>query len=266
MLDEDCYFRRRLIACDCLRGLFGDKNKRGSSMKKWATGATIIAALMAAPTIAPASTVDWATWSNVVTGATAGSATGTTADTTFTYTGELQQFIAGYPSYTPTATFSGGTVANPPPMANGIIRIIGGGAVPTDTITFATSVTNPVFAIWSLGQPGTTASFNFNQPFTIESGGPSTEYGGSTITSSSGNIVSGIRGQRNDSIRRDLQVDFVDQSDARRLVWLHCGDSRGSPRAINLGHAASWLYGSRLRSLSTEYQDGATRRRLTSRL
>ena len=163
-------------------------------MKKWATGATIIAALMAAPTIAPASTIDWATWSNVVTGATAGSATGTTADTTFTYTGELQQFVAGYPSYTPTATFSGGTVANPPLMANGIIRIIGGGAVPTDTITFATSVTNPVFAIWSLGQPGTTASFNFNQPFTIESGGPSTEYGGSTITSSSGNIVSGMEG------------------------------------------------------------------------
>ena len=82
-------------------------------MKKWATGATIIAALMAAPTIASASTVDWATWSNVVTGATAGSATGTTADTTFTYTGELQHFFANYPSYTPGGTFSGGTVATP---------------------------------------------------------------------------------------------------------------------------------------------------------
>jgi hypothetical protein len=156
-------------------------------MKKWATGATIIAALIAVPTIASASTVNWATWSNVVTGATAGSATGTTADTTFTYTGELENFFANYPSYTPASTFSGGTVGNPPPQSNGIIQLFGETRA-TDTITFLTPVTNPVFAIWSLGQGGINASFNFNQPFAIQSGGPSAEYGGSTITSLGNNV------------------------------------------------------------------------------
>jgi hypothetical protein len=161
-------------------------------MTKWATGATLIAALIAVPTIASAATVDWATWSNVVTGATAGSATGTTADTTFTYTGELQNFVANYPSYTPASTFSGGTVGNPPPQSNGIIQLSGATGA-TDIITFATPVTNPVFAIWSLGQGGINASFNFNQPFTIESGGPSSEYNGSAITSL-GNTVFGSEG------------------------------------------------------------------------
>ena len=37
-------------------------------------------------------------------------------------------------------------------------------------------------AIWSLGQDGVSASFNFDQPFTIQSGGPSNEYGGASIT------------------------------------------------------------------------------------
>ena len=67
-----------------------------------------------------------------------------------------------------------------------------------DTITFATAVVNPVMAIWSLGQapPYQTinASFNFiNAPFAIESGGPSAEYSGTSITQS-GNIVYGLEG------------------------------------------------------------------------
>jgi hypothetical protein len=167
-------------------------------MKKWASGATIIAALMAVPTIASASTVDWATWSSasVVTDPTAGSATGATADTTFTYKGELENFFPNYPSYGLPGTFSGGTVSNPPPP--GIIQLYGGNgdAAVKDTITFAKAVTNPVFAIWSLGQGGITASFDFNRPFTIQSGGPSAEYGGSSIftTTPPGNDVFGIEG------------------------------------------------------------------------
>ena len=60
-----------------------------------------------------------------------------------------------------------------------------------DMITFSKSVVNPVMAIWSLGAGGTTASFNFtpSEPFTIESGGPSAEYGGSTIFVCSGNSL-----------------------------------------------------------------------------
>ena len=70
----------------------------------------------------------------------------------------------------------------------------GGAGTPTDTITFSHAVTNPVFAIWSLGQGGVDASFNFiNAPFTIQAGGPSAEYAGQTITSS-GDVVYGVEG------------------------------------------------------------------------
>ncbi len=63
-----------------------------------------------------------------------------------------------------------------------------------DTITFSHPVTDPVFAIWSFGQKGIDASFNFNAPFTIEQGGPSNEYGGMSITNPSGNNAYGVEG------------------------------------------------------------------------
>ena len=154
--------------------------------------ALLFSLAMVGPEVARADTVDWAVWSNVVTGPTAGSATGTTLDTTFSYRGELQSFMANYPSYTPAATFSGGTITNPPPSANGIIQLFGNTGA-TDTITFAAAVTNPVIAIWSLGAGGTPASFLFSAPFTIEAGGPSAEYTGSSITSS-GDQVFGSEG------------------------------------------------------------------------
>jgi len=48
-------------------------------------------------------------------------------------------------------------------------------------------------AIWSLGQPGLTASFNFLQTPTFVTGGPNADYGGAPI-SVNGNIVSGAEG------------------------------------------------------------------------
>lgn len=139
--------------------------------------------------------IDWAEWSNPVTGNTTGSATATfaTAGLTASYSGELQQFVANYPTYTPVATFSGGTIDNAPAQADGIIRIIGGTAAGTNTITFSQAVLNPVMAIWSLGQGGVNAQFAFGQPFTIQSGGPSAEYGGPSI-SAVGNTVFGSEG------------------------------------------------------------------------
>lgn len=149
--------------------------------------------LLAVPLAASASTIDWASWSNVATSPTAGSATATFAPgLTASYGGELQAFVPSYPSYTPSSTFSGGTVGNAPPQANGIVRLTGGATV-LDTITFSQAVVDPVIAIWSLGQGGINAQFAFNAPFTIEAGGPSAEYGGSTITAV-GNTVYGREG------------------------------------------------------------------------
>jgi hypothetical protein len=148
--------------------------------------------LLAGP--ASAATIDWASWSSVITGQTTGSATATFAPgVTASYTGELDSFVANYPSYTPSTTFSGGTVDNAPPQANGIVQLSGGRNTATDTITFSKAVVDPVVAIWSLGQAGINAQFVFDAPFTIEAGGPSAEYGGSAITAG-GNTVYGSEG------------------------------------------------------------------------
>jgi hypothetical protein len=155
--------------------------------------------LVAGPLSASATTVDWASWSNVATGATTGSATASFASgVTATYAGELQNLFTNYPGYGLPGTFSGGAVDNAPPSANGIVQLYGatGGALAgtvTDTLTFSQAVLNPVIAIWSLGQSGLTAEFDFNQPFTIQAGGPSGEYGGSSITAV-GNTVYGAEG------------------------------------------------------------------------
>lgn len=143
-----------------------------------------------------ATTIDWATWSSPVTGyPSGGSATGTTANgLVISYTGELLSLVANYPSWTPTTSYVGGSVGNAPPQSGGILQLKGGATEPpTDTITFNHAVTNPVFAIWSLGQGGINASFNFNEPFTIQAGGPSAEYNGQAITGS-GNTVFGSEG------------------------------------------------------------------------
>jgi hypothetical protein len=163
-------------------------------LKTSLAGVAIAVGALAAAAPAAAGVIDWASWSGATTGNTTGSATATfDGGLTASYTGELQSLVVNYPSYAPTSTFSGGTVSNTPAQADGILQIFGGTAAGTNTITFSQAVINPVLAIWSLGQGGITAQFNFNRAFTIESGGPSAEYGGSTITSV-GNTVFGAEG------------------------------------------------------------------------
>ncbi len=139
---------------------------------------------------ASASPIAWTMWTSAVTGSSTGVANGSIAPLglNVTYNGEVKALVANYPSWQPTSTFSGGTVGNAPPQSGGIIRL-NGGTTTVDRITFSKPVTDPVLAIWSLGQPGITAKFAFSQPFTIQSGGPSLEYGGSSITSVLTNVV-----------------------------------------------------------------------------
>jgi hypothetical protein len=142
---------------------------------------------------ARASVIDWTIWAAGSAGNPTGLAVGTTTSGIgVTYSGELQSLVANYPSWTPASTFSGGTVGNPPPQSGGILQLFGG--TPTiDTITFSSPVTNPVMAIWSLGQSGSAAAFFFNEPFTIQSGGPSLEYNGGPLILLSGG-VGGLEG------------------------------------------------------------------------
>jgi alpha-tubulin suppressor-like RCC1 family protein len=146
-----------------------------------------------------ASVIDWVSWTNAVAGVP-GTAKGTISATGVgvTYAGEIRSYVAGLPSWGPATTFSGGAISNPPPSNSGIIQIIGGNTG-VNTITFSQPVVDPVMAIWSLGNRVNPATFAFptNEPVTIESGGPSSEFGaslgGSTITLTN-NIIYGTEG------------------------------------------------------------------------
>jgi hypothetical protein len=142
--------------------------------------------------VARADTIDWTTWSKGTAGSP-GSATGSIAagsGISVTYSGQTSGVLFGYPSWNPVSTFTGGTIGNGPAAANNSVQMEGGTSL-TETITFSSALVNPVLAIESLGGSGDTASFDFNsaEPFTIETGGPSAEYGGTSITKSGSDVL-----------------------------------------------------------------------------
>lgn len=158
-------------------------------------------------TSSSATLVHWTQWNSETLSSapnTPGSAIGTISSLGINvyYNGEV---IVGWEntSWLPTTTFSGGTVSNPPTITNrqpplpfGYIGLEGGNNFTgVDTISFSAPVVNPVMAIWSLGDSRTEASFVFptTEPVTIESGGPSQQWGGQSITHS-GNIINGMEG------------------------------------------------------------------------
>ena len=135
--------------------------------------------------------IHWNTWTSASSGSlTAGSTTVAVAfATTNAHAG-----IANYPSWAPSSTFADGVaVDNGPAQSNGIMQLFGG-TTALNTLTFSVPNVDPVFSIWSLGQSGIQASFDFvGVTPVMVAGGPNAEYGGSAITVS-GNAVSGREG------------------------------------------------------------------------
>ncbi len=147
------------------------------------------AAALAASGLAQSATIDWNTWTSNSTG------TIDSTSVTTTFTGQTNLgWYANYPSWAPGGTYADGTVvANGPSSTNGIV-VLNGGNTNVQTITFSTPVVDPVMAIWSLGQGGIDASFDFtNATPVFVAGGVSVEYGGSSIVVA-GNDVSGNEG------------------------------------------------------------------------
>jgi hypothetical protein len=143
--------------------------------------------------LAHADTIAWTNWSSATSG-NPGSATGTIGSINVTYSGQTSG-LTNVPSWTPVSTFTGGVVGNAPPHTP-TIQLQGGSAI-TETITFSSTVVDPIFAIWSLGAPGAPATFDFSsksgQAFNLLGGGPSTEFNGSALTST-GSVVHGSEG------------------------------------------------------------------------
>ena len=152
--------------------------------------ALALAALTTFAGAAQAAPIDWNTWTSTA----AGTITTTGGPVGVGFTGDPISLQTPYPSYAPTPTFADGTIVdNAPVAANGIIQLFGGNEH-VNTVTFSTAVVDPVMAIWSLGQGGINARFDFiGATPTFVAGGGSAEYGGSPIVVG-GNSVSGVEG------------------------------------------------------------------------
>jgi hypothetical protein len=121
-----------------------------------------------------------------------------------TYSGEVTSETevngtasSGYPSWLPATTYADGTVVQDAPTFRDIIAQNGGAGTGVNTITFSQPITDPVMGIWSLGNGGDDANYTFSgaEPFTIIAGGPSEEYGGSSIVPNGGaDSVTGAEG------------------------------------------------------------------------
>ena len=163
-----------------------------STLSAGLKGALGAAACCLACGVTQAAPIDWNAW----TSATGGTITPDSVGVAFSIagTGSVDNLILNYPSYTPTGTFADGTVVNNAPVStDNIIQLVGGNTN-VNTVTFSKPVVNPVMAIWSLGNGGAAARFDFiNATPVLVTGGPSAEYGGSSITIS-GMDVSGAEG------------------------------------------------------------------------
>lgn len=149
-------------------------------------------ALFAAPALAQ-STV-WTDWTSRTVGSP-GAAAGLLDGVAVSYSGEVlaNTVINGSSAiWLPATSFIGGTSTTSPSSVGDAITLSGSFSG-LATITFASAVTNPVFAIWSLGSPRLAASFTFNTTPTLQAGGPNANFGGSAI-SVAGNTVSGSEG------------------------------------------------------------------------
>ena len=153
------------------------------------TGTAIISVLILVSSPAAASTI-WTTWTSATPG-TPGSASGSLNSVTVLYSGEV--ILAGGGSLDwsdPASSFIGGTSTTSPSTVGDIITLQG--ATGINTLTFSSPIVDPVIAIWSLGQPGTPATFTFAETPTFEAGGPD-EFGGAAITVA-GDVVTGMEG------------------------------------------------------------------------
>jgi len=151
-------------------------------------------AVASASVPAQAAQVYWTNWTSDTVGTTTGAAAGTIAapggNVTVTYSGEVTSetrvngtATSGYPSWTPTGTWADGVTVQNAPNFDDIIAQNGGPGTGVNTITFSRPITDPVMAIWSLGNGGDNANYTFSgsEPFTILAGGPSAEYGGTGL-------------------------------------------------------------------------------------
>jgi hypothetical protein len=106
---------------------------------------------------------------------------------TVTYTGQFFQ-VNNYSNWAPASSYVGGVVDSAPPQAYDAV-VYNLGSPDTETITFSSPVTNPVIALWSLGEQDVPVVFIFTDSFILEAGGTDGYLGGTSILACTGSSV-----------------------------------------------------------------------------
>jgi hypothetical protein len=123
---------------------------------------------------ASAETISWTDWTSAGTTAASGSLSIGSTTVNVGFSGALNPAAqtAGGTNYwlINSVIYTGGGVDNGPPDSD-IIRLIGGTATGTQTLTFSQPLVDPVMAILSLGQPAVTVTYDFNAPFDVLNSG-----------------------------------------------------------------------------------------------
>ncbi len=153
-------------------------------------------AVLALSSTAHAANVQWVDW----TFADGASASGSLPGVTVTFSGVLSPAAqtAGGTNWWTTAPSDPSIYTFPPivdnyPPDEDIIRLTGGTAAGTQTLTFSKPVTNPVMAIVSLGTPNLTVTYDFDTPFDILNQGQG-YWGNGPLTELAGDVLEGKEG------------------------------------------------------------------------
>ena len=157
---------------------------------------TLALGLSSVSSSAIADTIFWNTWQSL----SAGTIVGDSGGASVTFAGPAFYFGADFTSWTPSTTYADGVVVqNGPVQANRILGLTGGSAQ-LNTVSFSRPITNPVMAIWSLGQSSQAAQFQFTNVVPVfVAGGPNNDIapaqgGPGTSIVVSGSTVTGVEG------------------------------------------------------------------------
>lgn len=166
---------------------------------------------------AAAGVITWTDWTSATTGSS-GTASGSMGTVGINYTGDVTfaQLGSGTNYWTEgsPAPYTGNSVVDNAPIAAEMIAMSLSGT--TNTVTFGTTVFNPIMAIVSQGQFGRPVTYDFDQSFTVLSEGRG-YWGDGYYTLGAGDTLTGY--ELHAVIQFDGAVDAITWTALQSEYW-----------------------------------------------